>query len=55
MDSIERIKGGKTILLVTHHMALAERCDMIYRIDGTKLVRCRETTNLRIPGKGGYE
>lgn len=41
MDSIERIKGGKTILLVTHHMALAERCDMIYRIDGTKLVRVR--------------
>ena len=40
MDSIFSIKN-KTVLLVTHHMALADRCDMVYRIENKKIVRVR--------------
>lgn len=40
MDSIFSIKN-KTVLLVTHHMALADRCDMIYRIEDKKIIRVR--------------
>lgn len=40
MDSIFNIKN-KTVLLVTHHMALADRCDMVYQIKDKKIVRVR--------------
>lgn len=41
IDSIRLMKKNKTILLVTHHMNLAEECDLIYRIENQKLVRVR--------------
>ncbi len=40
MDSIFSIKN-KTILLVTHHMALADQCDIIYQIENKKIIRVR--------------
>lgn len=40
IDSIFSIKN-KTVLLVTHHTALADRCDMVYRIENKKIVRVR--------------
>ncbi|MCM1134488.1 MAG: ABC transporter ATP-binding protein/permease [Clostridium sp.] len=40
MDSIFSIKN-KTVLLATHHMALADRCDMVYKIENKKIVRVR--------------
>ncbi len=41
IDSIRQVKGNKTILLATHHMSLANECDMIYRIDEKQLVRVK--------------
>lgn len=40
INSIFSIKN-KTVLLVTHHMALAERCDIIYQIKDKKTIRVR--------------
>ena len=38
IDSIRRVKEGKTLLMVTHHMSLANECDIIYKIERKKLV-----------------
>ena len=38
IDSIRQVKGGKTLLMVTHHMSLANECDYIYRIENRKIV-----------------
>lgn len=40
MDAIFNIEN-KTVLLVTHHMALADRCDMVYQIADKKIIRVR--------------
>lgn len=42
IDSIRQIKGDKTLLMVTHHMSLANECDMIYRIENQKIVQVRD-------------
>lgn len=39
IDSIRQIKGNKTLLIVTHHMSLANECDIIYKIENKKFVR----------------
>ncbi|MCI9360909.1 MAG: ABC transporter ATP-binding protein [Hungatella sp.] len=39
IDSIRQVERNKTILLVTHHMSLARECDLIYKIEGKKLVK----------------
>lgn len=41
IDSIRKVKGDKTLLMVTHHMSLAEECDHVYRIEGQKLRKVR--------------
>lgn len=41
IDSIRAVKKDKTILLVTHHMNLANECDLIYRIENQKLRQIR--------------
>ncbi|MCI9598109.1 MAG: ABC transporter ATP-binding protein [Firmicutes bacterium] len=41
IDSIRQVKGNKTMLMVTHHMSLANECDIVYRIENQKLVRQR--------------
>lgn len=41
IDSIRQVKGNKTILMVTHHMSLANECDMIYKIEDKKIVRVK--------------
>ena len=41
IDSIRQVKGSKTILLVTHHMSLANECDMVYKIENMKFVRMK--------------
>lgn len=41
IDSIRQVKGNKTMLMVTHHMSLANECDIVYKIENKKLVRQR--------------
>lgn len=41
IDSIRQVKKGKTLLIVTHHMSLANECDMIYKIENKKIVRMK--------------
>lgn len=38
IDSIRHIRSGKTLLIVTHHMSLANECDIIYKIENKKIV-----------------
>ena len=41
MDSIRPVKGDKTLLMVTHHMSLADECELLYKIENQKLIRVR--------------
>ena len=41
IDSIRQIKANKTLIMVTHHMSLANECDVVYRIEDKKIVRVR--------------
>ena len=41
IDSIRQVRGNQTMLMVTHHMSLANECDIIYKIENKKLVRQR--------------
>ena len=41
IDSIRQIKRQKTLLMVTHHLSLANECDHIYRLEDMRLVKVR--------------
>ena len=41
IDSISQVKKGKTLLMVTHHMSLADECDYVYKIENEKIVKVR--------------
>ena len=41
IDSIRQMKGNKTLLMVTHHLSLADECEHVYRIENQKLVKVR--------------
>ena len=41
MDSIRQVRQDKTLLIVTHHMSLANECDIVYKIQDRNLVRVR--------------
>ena len=41
LDSIQEIKGNKTLLMVTHHMSLANECELLYKIENRKIIRIR--------------
>lgn len=41
IDSIRQVKGNKTLLMVTHHMSLANECDLLYKIADKKIIRVR--------------
>ncbi len=41
MDSIAKVRGKKTLLMVTHHDAIAKQCDIVYRVIDGKIVRER--------------
>ena len=41
IDSIRQIRAGKTLLMVTHHMSLANECDLIYKIEDKKIVQVK--------------
>lgn len=41
MDALCHMEGKKTLLIVTHHLALAEDCESIYKIEDKKFKRIR--------------
>ncbi len=41
IDSIRQVKQDKTLLIVTHHMSLANECDIIYKIQDRKLIKMK--------------
>lgn len=41
IESIRHVKGDKTLLMVTHHMSLANECDVIYKIENKKIVQVK--------------
>lgn len=41
IDSIRQVRKKKTLLIVTHHMSLANECDLIYKIDNKKIIRVK--------------
>ncbi len=41
IDSIRQVKGNKTILIATHHMSLANECDVVYKIENMRFVRVK--------------
>lgn len=41
MDSINRLHGRKTLVIIAHRLQTIEKCDMVYRIEAGKAVRER--------------
>ena len=39
IDAVRQMRGQKTLLMVTHHMSLAEACERVYRLENRRLVR----------------
>lgn len=41
MDSINRLHGRKTLVIIAHRLQTIEKCDMVYRVQGGKISRER--------------
>ena len=41
IDAVRQMRGQKTLLMVTHHLSLAEVCERVYRLENRRLVRVR--------------
>lgn len=41
IDSIRKMRRDKTLLLVTHHLNLANECEYVFRLENRKFVRIR--------------
>ncbi len=41
MDSINRLHGRKTLIIIAHRLQTIEKCDMVYRVENGKVERAR--------------
>ena len=41
MDSINRLHGKKTLIIIAHRLQTIEKCDMVYRVENGKVERER--------------
>lgn len=41
MDSINRLHGKKTLIIIAHRLQTIEKCDLVYRVDNGKIVKER--------------
>ena len=41
MDSINRLHGRKTLIIIAHRLQTIEKCDLVYRVENGKMVRER--------------
>lgn len=42
MESINRLHGRKTLIIIAHRLQTIEKCDMVYRVENGKIIRQRE-------------
>lgn len=40
MESINGLKGSKTMVIIAHRLTTIENCDQVYRVDNGKIVQC---------------
>ena len=38
MDSINRLHGRKTLIIIAHRLQTIEKCDIVYRVENGKAV-----------------
>lgn len=41
MDSINRLHGRKTLIIIAHRLQTIEKCDMVYRVENGQIGRER--------------
>ena len=41
MESINRLHGRKTLIIIAHRLQTIEKCELVYRVEDGKLVRER--------------
>ena len=41
MESIERLKGNKTLVIIAHRLTTIEHCDKVYRVADGKVIEER--------------
>ena len=41
MESINRLHGRKTLIIIAHRLQTIEKCDMVYRVNGQKVIQER--------------
>ena len=41
MESINRLHGKKTLVIIAHRLTTIEKCDLVYRVGEQKAVRER--------------
>ena len=41
MDSINRLHGKKTLVIIAHRLQTIEKCDMVFRVENGKINRER--------------
>ena len=41
MDSINRLHGRKTLIIIAHRLQTIEKCDMVYRVENGRAKRER--------------
>jgi ABC-type multidrug transport system fused ATPase/permease subunit len=41
MDSINRLHGKKTLIIIAHRLQTIEKCDMVYRVENGKITKER--------------
>ena len=37
MDSINRLQGKKTLIIIAHRLQTIEKCDLVYRVENGKI------------------
>ena len=41
MESIDRLQGSKTMVIIAHRLTTIENCDHVYRVENEKIVKER--------------
>ena len=41
MESVNRLHGRKTLIIIAHRLQTIEKCDIVYRVEGGQVTRER--------------